>query len=503
MKKILGIFGLLVFLWILLAINTADPWYDVLNSNFLSGGNIENLLRRTAMFGLIGVGVAFVIIHSGIDLSIGSIVCVSAVLLAIFLRVDYGPFDSVPVVEVKGSQQIVKVIDNDVEISPGTSVFFDGGNRARDILLTVDEVTKEEGLRTLKVDLPLSNDDTQGRIAPAVEIVAFTTSDDDTIPSTLTIAGEHDHLQARDMLVAFHSSGRADLRISGVEVAGGNTVLELIDTPGGKFSTEWVVIPWERRQRMPIAVAIVAVLAVGMLLGLAHGLLVTGVRLQPFVVTLCGLLIYRGLARWLVDDQPVGFKTEYVDTLSPVVTGKLQITESFGIPYPFFIFMAVSIAAAVFLNQTIWGRYLLALGKNEDAARYSGIRTSRIVIIAYMICTSLAVLSGMLFGLHANSISPSSFGNFYELYAIAAAVLGGCSLRGGEGSILGVIIGTALMQTLNNMILLMGIPDTLEFTIIGFVILIGVVVDEGVKRIGARRRAVAQAKALEAKTSGG
>ncbi|MBI2477494.1 MAG: hypothetical protein HYV60_02225 [Planctomycetia bacterium] len=103
----------------------------------------------------------------------------------------------------------------------------------------------------------------------------------------------------------------------------------------------------------------------------------------------------------------------------------------------------------------------------------------------------------MLFALDSNSVSPSSFGNFFELYAIAAAVLGGCSLRGGEGTILGVIIGTAVMQILNNLILLMKISDELEFAIIGTVILIGVSADELVKRIAAKRRAIASTRLLQ------
>jgi ribose transport system permease protein len=100
----------------------------------------------------------------------------------------------------------------------------------------------------------------------------------------------------------------------------------------------------------------------------------------------------------------------------------------------------------------------------------------------------------MLFALDSNSVAPSSFGNFYELYAIAAAVLGGCSLRGGEGGIIGVVIGTAVMQTLYNLIVLMKISDKLEFAIIGAVILLGVIADEVVKRVAMQRRAAARAK---------
>jgi len=108
--------------------------------------------------------------------------------------------------------------------------------------------------------------------------------------------------------------------------------------------------------------------------------------------------------------------------------------------------------------------------------------------MAYVICTVLAAVGGMLSALDSTSVSPSSFGNAFELYAIAAAVLGGCSLRGGEGSILGVVIGTAVMQVLNNLIMLLQIPQTLEYTIIGAVILIGVTGDEFVRRAAAKRR---------------
>jgi ribose transport system permease protein len=154
------------------------------------------------------------------------------------------------------------------------------------------------------------------------------------------------------------------------------------------------------------------------------------------------------------------------------------------------------------LNYTIYGRYLLALGRNEQAARYSGINTDRMVIFAYVVCSLLAGLAGMLFALDLNSAQPSSLGNVYELYAIAAAVLGGCSLRGGEGSILGVLIGTAVMRALNNSINMLGIPGQLEFVIIGAVILGGVIIDELVKRLAARRRGAAGAKSAESRPPG-
>ena len=157
------------------------------------------------------------------------------------------------------------------------------------------------------------------------------------------------------------------------------------------------------------------------------------------------------------------------------------------VPAPLLVMLVIAVLAGLFLNQTIYGRYLLALGRNEEAARYSGINTSAMTVLAYVLCALLAGVAAILFSLDVNGIQPAGHGNFYELYAIAAAVLGGCSLRGGEGSILGVVIGTAVMRVLYNAITMLGIPDKLEFAIIGAVLLAGVIADELMRRAAERR----------------
>ena len=237
-----------------------------------------------------------------------------------------------------------------------------------------------------------------------------------------------------------------------------------------------------------VGATLAVVMLMSLAIGLAHGLLITRMRLQPFVVTLCGLLLYRGLARFLTDDQSQGFGNAH-ESLRQLAIGRLPITAAFALPVPLFLMAFIATVAAVFLNFTVGGRHLLALGRNETAARFSGIRTETLKVAAYMICSGLAGVGGILFSLDLNSIQPSGLGEFYELYAIAAAVLGGCSLRGGEGTITGVIIGTAVMRVLYNAINILGIPTHLEFAIIGAVILAGVVTDELVKRMAARRRA--------------
>jgi len=239
---------------------------------------------------------------------------------------------------------------------------------------------------------------------------------------------------------------------------------------------------------IPVALALPMVVGISAGIGLIHGLLVTKLKLQPFVVTLCGLLIYRGLARYITDDETMRLPEKY-DWLRKISVEKIDIgVTDVLIPVPFLVLLGVMLVGAFFLDGTIWGRYLLALGRNEQAARYSGIKTDRMTILAYVICSTCAGLGGIMFMFDINSVAPSSHGDFFELYAIAAAVLGGCSLRGGEGSIIGVVIGMAVLRLLYNACNMLEIPTQLEFTIIGTVILIGAIIDEVAKRIVHRLR---------------
>lgn len=323
MKKNLGIFGLLVFVCVLTAL---------CSDGFLREFNIENLIRRTALFGIISIGAAMVIITAGIDLSIGSVVCLTGCLVP------------------------------------------------------------------------------------------------------------------------------------------------------------WLLV----EQGFGVPTTLLTIFAISLAIGAAHGLLITKLRLQPFVVTLCGLLIYRGITRGFLDDQTTGFKGQF-EGFRQIALGEVPLPGTdFGIPVPWLILLVVAIAASVFLNLTIYGRYLFALGRNEQAARYSGINTDRMIILAYVLCSLLSGLGGLLFVCDVGSAQPVDFGSFYELYAIAAAVLGGCSLRGGEGSILGVILGTAVMRVLKNSITMIDqIPNKIEFAVIGIVILGGVITDELLKRLAARKRVAA------------
>src|SRR6187399_3056503 len=239
------------------------------------------------------------------------------------------------------------------------------------------------------------------------------------------------------------------------------------------FLVEW---------HLPAAAAVLLVVAITTSLGVINGFLITKVKIQPFIVTLCGLLFYRGLARFVASDETKGFgSAEGFETLQSLATGSLM-----GIPTPFIILILISLVMWVVIHRSVYGRYLFALGHNEVAARYSGINTDLIVTGAYVVCGLLAGIAGVLLAFYTNSISPSTHGSFYELYGIAAAVLGGCSLRGGEGSIVGILLGTTLLQVLQNLVNLLGIPSSLNFAVMGGVILLGVVADQILQRRAAR-----------------
>src|SRR5476651_1044059 len=229
--------------------------------------------------------------------------------------------------------------------------------------------------------------------------------------------------------------------------------------------------------------SVLIIVAAGIVLGAVHGFLIVRMRLQPFIVTLCGLLIYRGVARYYTNDGTAGFEFgQSFPTLEWVTTGR-----SFGVPHSFIAFVVIALAMAVLLHRSVFGRYLFAVGRNEEAARYSGIQTGRVVAAAYVICGALAGLSSIFLTMYTRSISPASHGNFYELYGIAAAVLGGCSLRGGEGSIVGIVLGAILLQILQNLVNLLGIPSSLNFAVMGAVILIGVLADQQFKAYRERK----------------
>ncbi len=247
--------------------------------------------------------------------------------------------------------------------------------------------------------------------------------------------------------------------------------------------------------------AVFWVLVLGTALGFLHGLLVGKFKLQAFVVTLCGLLSYRGLARFYANDTTVNVGDASQDltlarklgdgSLGEVLVGKDEKGILHSIPMTFVYLIVIAIIATIILHRSVFGRYIFAAGRNELATKFSGINTGLVIAMAYLIAGFCTAFASIPFCIYTGSVQASTHGAFFELYAIAAAVLGGCSLRGGEGSIPGILIGTAILIVLRNMVNLLGYPTPLSDAITGGVIFIGVLIDQhgaaGFKKIFKRK----------------
>ena len=282
----------------------------------------------------------------------------------------------------------------------------------------------------------------------------------------------HDNLVNIARLVGIY--GIFSIGVSIVIVTGG------IDLSIGSMNAILAVVLsiWLTEKKWPPVLAIGAMMAFAGALGAIHGFLITKVRLQPFIVTLCGLLIYRGLAQFIAKDETKGFS----DNATFIGLSNFLKTVPLGMPIQFWILLVMAAVFWVVLHRSVYGRYLMAVGRNEEAARYSGIETRRVIGSAYVVTALMTGLGAIMLAFYTESISPSSHGSSYELYAIAAAVLGGCSLRGGEGSIIGVVLGTVLLQVLQNLVNILGIPSSLNLAVVGAVILIGVLADRVLNR---------------------
>ncbi len=237
--------------------------------------------------------------------------------------------------------------------------------------------------------------------------------------------------------------------------------------------------------------ALLICLGIGVVIGLIHGLLVTLLKLQPFLVTLCGLFIFRGVARTLTN-SPVGIQKVVIEhpdytgplgTLRSLLVGK-DIEGELSNPMLVVIAAVLGIALAVVLHRSAHGRYLYAIGYNDKAARYAGIAVDWYRLAVYVACSTLTAFAGVLFFLDYGTATPSTTGESLELYAITGAVLGGCSLRGGEGTALGVLLGAAVLPLLKNLMNFLGISDDIMPIVIGLTLFLGVIIDEVFRRPG-------------------
>ena len=226
---------------------------------------------------------------------------------------------------------------------------------------------------------------------------------------------------------------------------------------------------------VPIPLAIMAALGVGALCGLFNGMLVAYAGLQPFIVTLGGLSLYRALALIFTDGNPVfGIPPEF----RALTNGDLM-----GIPTPVIIVAVIALLCWIVLNKTPLGEYLMAVGGNEEAARIAGVPVARTKISAFVISGVLAAVAALILVGRLGAAEPT-LGTLWELDAIAAAAIGGASLMGGKGSIAGTILGAIILGSLRNGLTLMNVQAFYQLLATGIIIIAAMLIDSATRKTG-------------------
>ncbi|MBZ9686034.1 ABC transporter permease [Clostridium estertheticum] len=246
---------------------------------------------------------------------------------------------------------------------------------------------------------------------------------------------------------------------SGIDLSIG-TVMAFSAVCAGLFITN---------MKLPIFVGVLGGIAAGGLCGFLNGTAIAKAKIPPFIATLGMMMITKGLSLVLSNARPIYFN----DT--PAFT-KISTGTVFGIPNAVLIFFVVAIIASLILSKTVLGRYTVAIGSNEDAARLSGINVDKWKIIIYTLCGIFAGIAGIIMAARLNSAQPA-LGAGYEMDAIAAAVIGGTSLSGGEGTILGTVIGAFIISVLTNGLRIMSVPQEWQTVITGCIVILAVYMD--------------------------
>lgn len=223
---------------------------------------------------------------------------------------------------------------------------------------------------------------------------------------------------------------------------------------------------------VPISVCILVALGIGMACGLFNGILIAVAGLQPFIVTLGALSLYRALALIYTEGSPVfGIPSEF----RVLANGQLG-----GIPNAVIIVAVLALVAWVVLNKSPLGEYILAVGGNQDAARVAGVPVVRTKIYTYMISGGLASIAALILVGRLGAAEPT-LGNLWELDAIAAAAIGGASLMGGKGSIVGTLLGAVILGSLRNGLTLMNVQAFYQLLATGIIIIVAMLIDRATR----------------------
>lgn len=223
---------------------------------------------------------------------------------------------------------------------------------------------------------------------------------------------------------------------------------------------------------VPVPLAVMATLGVGALCGVFSGTLVAYAGLQPFIVTLGGLSLFRALALIFTNGNPVfGIPMEFRNLVNSTV---------FGVPTPIIVVVVIALFLWVVMNKTPLGEYILAVGGNEEAARVAGVPVKRTKVTVFVISGVLASLAALILIARLGAAEPT-IGNLWELDAIAAAAIGGASLMGGKGSIIGTLIGAVILGALRNGLTLLNIQAFYQLLATGLIIIIAMLIDRATR----------------------
>jgi ribose transport system permease protein len=274
------------------------------------------------------------------------------------------------------------------------------------------------------------------------------------------------------ILLATSVNGVLALGVTFVIITGGidlsiGTVMTLAAVMTGVFVTYW---------RLPLPVGMLAGLAAGGLAGCVNGVIVARLKVPSFIATLGMLNVAKGLALVISGLKPIYFNdTPQFNSLA-MGSALGGVAPALAVPNAVLVLFGAAIVASFLLSRTILGRYAFAIGSNEEATRLSGVNVNRWKIGIYALTGLFSGLAGVLIAARLNSAQPS-LGQGYELDAIAAAVIGGTSLSGGEGSILGTVIGAFIISTLTNGLRIMSVPQEWQTVVTGGIVVLAVYLD--------------------------
>ncbi len=231
-----------------------------------------------------------------------------------------------------------------------------------------------------------------------------------------------------------------------------------------------------------VALAVVTCVSLGVLCGLLNGIMVVGLRVHPFIVTLGTMWVFRGIAFVASEAESILVPQSLTDAV------KLSFGSDALYPMPMIIMLAITAAGAVYLSRTVMGRHIFAVGGNVEAGRYAGLRIDRILVGVYVVSGLTAGIAALVGSSYYGSASCAD-ATGYELYVIASAVVGGASLRGGRGSAVNAMLGAMLIVLIRQSIRTLHLDQNYEWVVIGCAIIIAVVLDQVNRRLTARRLA--------------